>query len=159
MIPPIPNLKEVLEASKSHSTRLYGWRKKHPITGLRSWHNGIDLSCTTGTPIFAPISGYLFKFDTDSKNGNYIKLRHPQHRTIRETVYVHLDSFSSIIKSGPEKVTINAGDVIGYVGSTGKSTGPHLHFIIRLNKIRFGGGRWRRDVDPLLYLEESLKTA
>ena len=156
MIPVIPNLEEVLAVSKTRKLRLYGWRDKHPITGLRKWHNGIDLTCIRGTPIFAPFSGFVYKFGSNSLSGNYIKLRHPQHPEIFETAYVHLHKFSSIIKSGPEKVTVQAGDVIGYVGSTGGSTGPHLHFIIRLNKRNLAGRRWRRDVDPLPYLEGSL---
>ena len=128
----------------------WGWRV-HPVTGDRKWHNGLDLPAPKGTPIYAPIPGRISAAHEDSVSGKYIKIAHDDasYPDIIETVYCHLSAFGSGIRLG---VRVTAGQLIGYVGSTGRSTGPHLHFIIRTKQGEEYDGH-HRDTDPLPYIE------
>lgn len=98
----------------------YGPRT-HPITGRYSFHTGADLPASLGTPIVAPSGGIVLKTVAgDSVYGNQIILDHGRHT---ETMYGHLNQF--VVAPGER---VKRGQLLGYVGSTGMSTGPHLHF-------------------------------
>ena len=106
-------------------TSPYGMRIS-PISGTEKFHSGIDLAAPEGTPVFACLSGTVLVAATDSTYGNYIIL---QHSGSMQSVYAHLSRFAEGMEESGK--IIAAGDVIGYVGTTGASTGPHLHFEIR----------------------------
>lgn len=103
----------------------YGWRM-HPIYNEMRFHAGEDIGAPSGTPILAADSGVATVIpDNGNGYGNYIMINHGGGRV---TLYAHMSGFA--ISDG---ATVNQGDVIGYVGSTGNSTGPHLHFEVRVN--------------------------
>ena len=103
----------------------YGWRM-HPIYNEMRFHAGEDIGAPSGTPILAADSGMATVIpDNGNGYGNYIMINHGGGRV---TLYAHMSAFA--ISNG---ATVNQGDVIGYVGSTGNSTGPHLHFEVRVN--------------------------
>lgn len=106
-------------------TSPYGMRIS-PISGTRKFHSGIDLAAPEGTPVFACLGGMVLAASTDSTYGNYIIL---QHSDGMQSVYAHLSGYAEGMTETGHFVP--AGDVIGYVGTTGASTGPHLHFEIR----------------------------
>ena len=99
----------------------YGMRR-HPILGYSRMHPGLDFAAPTGTPIMAAGDGVVEYAGRKGNYGNYIRLRHPNEY---HTVYAHMSRFASGIRSG---VRVTQGQIIGYVGSTGLSTGPHLHY-------------------------------
>jgi len=101
--------------------------RKHPILGYNKKHLGTDFSAPTGTPIMASGSGTITKAQWCGGGGNCIKIKHNSTYT---TVYAHLSKFSAGIKS---KKKVKQGEIIGYVGSTGLSTGPHLHYEVIVN--------------------------
>lgn len=111
----------------------YGYRV-HPIFKSRRLHTGVDLAAKSGTPIYAAGDGVVEKAQWVSGYGRYISIKHVNGF---ETAYAHQSKFAAGIKPG---VRVKQGQLIGYVGSTGNSTGPHLHFEIKVN------GRF---VDPL----------
>lgn len=88
--------------------------------GFKTHHDGIDFAAPTGTPVLAAAEGTVLEADFNESDGNYVKI---EHHSGYVTVYKCLDSYS-VVKGD----VISQGDVIGIVGSTGKSTGPHLHF-------------------------------
>jgi murein DD-endopeptidase MepM/ murein hydrolase activator NlpD len=96
--------------------------RMHPILGVNQPHNGVDYGAPIGTPIFAVGSGIVEEKTYKDTTGNHIKLR---HNSVYSTSYSHLKGFAVGLKSG---MKVEQGQVIGYVGSTGLSTGPHLHF-------------------------------
>ena len=103
----------------------YGWRI-HPIWGDRRFHAGEDIAAPSGTPILAADSGLATVVPNNGNGyGNYIIINHGGGRT---TLYAHMSAFA--ISNGQ---SVTQGQVIGYVGSTGNSTGPHLHFETRIN--------------------------
>ena len=104
----------------------YGMRK-HPISGYNKMHKGVDFAAPTGTPIFAAGNGIVEYAGRNGGYGKYIRIRHD---STYKTAYAHLNSYKKGIGSG---VRVKQGDIIGYVGSTGKSTGPHLHYEIIVN--------------------------
>ncbi len=104
----------------------YGMRK-HPISGYNKMHKGVDFAAPTGTPIFAAGNGVVEYVGRNGGYGKYIRIRHDG---TYKTAYAHLNGYKKGISSG---VRVKQGDVIGYVGSTGKSTGPHLHYEIIVN--------------------------
>ncbi len=104
----------------------YGMRR-HPVLGYSKMHKGIDFAAPTGTPIYAAGDGRIEKAGRFSSYGNYVRIR---HRSGLDTAYGHLSRFAKGIKPG---VRIKQGQIIGYVGSTGRSTGPHLHYEILVN--------------------------
>ncbi len=104
----------------------YGMRK-HPISGYNKMHKGVDFAAPTGTPIFAAGNGIVEYVGRNGGYGKYIRIRHD---STYKTAYAHLNGYKKGISSG---VRVKQGDVIGYVGSTGKSTGPHLHYEIIVN--------------------------
>ena len=111
----------------------FGFRR-HPILGATKMHTGVDWSAPTGTPIYASGNGTVDKVGWESGYGKYIRLRHANGY---ETAYGHMTAFARGINPG---VRVRQGQVIGFVGSTGLSTGAHVHYEIMVN------GRF---VDPM----------
>ena len=99
----------------------YGMRK-HPIDGYNKMHRGTDFAAPMGTPIMASGDGLVTKASWCGGGGNCVKIR---HNSSYSTVYAHMSKFAANIKKGKR---VKQGQIIGYVGSTGKSTGPHLHY-------------------------------
>ena len=119
-------LKTPLDGAKLSSG--FGMRT-HPISGFNKMHKGVDFAAPTGTPVFAGGNGTI---DFAGRNGGYGKYIRIRHNNEYKTAYAHLSNFKKGISKG---VRVNQGDVIGFVGSTGNSTGPHLHYeIIFQNK-------------------------
>ena len=104
----------------------YGMRK-HPISGYNKMHKGVDFAAPTGTPIFAAGNGVVEYAGRNGGYGKYVRIRHD---STYKTAYAHLNAYKKGIKNGAR---VKQGDIIGYVGSTGKSTGPHLHYEIIVN--------------------------
>ena len=101
--------------------------RKHPIDGFNKMHRGTDFAAQKGTPIMASGNGIIKKAGWCGGGGNCVKIR---HNSTYETIYAHMSKFARGIKSG---VRVKQGQTIGYVGSTGKSTGPHLHYEVIIN--------------------------
>ncbi|KMQ52666.1 Cell wall endopeptidase, family M23/M37 [Chitinispirillum alkaliphilum] len=115
-----------------HISSPYGMRR-HPITGRRTMHWGVDYRAPTGTPVYAVADGIVVKSRYNNINGNYIAIRHSDNYT---SYYLHLHRRN--VRTGQR---VRVRQVIGTVGSTGRSTGPHLHF-----GFKRPNGRW---MDPL----------
>jgi murein DD-endopeptidase MepM/ murein hydrolase activator NlpD len=115
----------------------YGMRN-HPVLGRRKHHNGVDIAAPTGTPVYATADGVVGRADYSRSYGRVIYLGHGGNI---ETRYAHM---SRLIVSKGQRV--KKGQMIGYVGSTGRSTGPHLHYEVRVNG---------KSVNPLPYMVES----
>jgi len=101
--------------------------RKHPILGFNKKHTGTDFAAKEGTPIMASGSGTITRAKWCGGGGNCIKIK---HNSTYETVYAHMQSFAKGIKVGKK---VKQGQIIGYVGSTGMSTGPHLHYEVIVN--------------------------
>ena len=101
----------------------YGMRT-HPILGSRRNHKGIDLAQPTGTPVYATADGVIGRAEWFSSYGNYIQIEHGGEL---QTRYAHLSGYA--VAAGEQ---VRKGQLIGYVGSTGRSTGPHLHYEVRV---------------------------
>ncbi len=101
--------------------------RRHPILGYTRMHRGVDFAAPTGTPIYAAGDGNLAEAGRNGTYGNYIEIRHNGEFS---TAYAHLSRFADGIKKGGR---VRQGQVIGYVGSTGRSTGPHLHYEVLQN--------------------------
>ena len=101
--------------------------RKHPIDGFNKMHRGTDFAAPKGTPIMASGNGIVKKASWCGGGGNCVKIK---HNSTYETVYAHMSKFARGIKKG---VRVKQGQTIGYVGSTGKSTGPHLHYEVIVN--------------------------
>jgi len=101
--------------------------RKHPIDGFNKMHRGTDFAAPMGTPIMASGNGIVKKVGWCGGGGNCVKIR---HNSTYQTVYAHMSKFARGIKNG---VRVKQGQTIGYVGSTGKSTGPHLHYEVIVN--------------------------
>lgn len=113
----------------------FGWRDD-PISGLgREFHNGVDIAGPWKAPILAPADGEVEQVGNDRRLGVYVRLR---HGSAVQTIYGHMAS--AAVKSGKR---VKRGDVIGYMGNTGRSTGTHLHYSVRV------GGKY---VDPQDYI-------
>ena len=104
----------------------YGMRK-HPIDGFNKMHKGTDFAAPVGTPIMASGSGVVKKAGWCGGGGNCIVIK---HNSTYQTIYAHMSKFAKGIRGG---VRVKQGQTIGYVGSTGKSTGPHLHYEVLIN--------------------------
>ena len=104
----------------------YG-NRRHPILGYTKMHRGIDFAAPKGTPIFAAGDGIVEKAGWNGSYGRYIRIR---HSGTYKTAYAHLSGINKKIKIGKR---ISQGKIIGYVGSSGRSTGPHLHYEVLLN--------------------------
>ena len=96
--------------------------RKHPIDGFNKMHRGTDFAAPMGTPIMASGDGVIVKAGWCGGGGNCVKIK---HNSVYQTIYAHMSKFSNKVKKG---MRVKQGQIIGYVGSTGKSTGPHLHY-------------------------------
>ena len=101
--------------------------RKHPILGFNKMHRGTDFAAPMGTPIMASGSGTVTRARWCGGGGNCVKIR---HNSTYETIYAHMSKFARGIKEGRK---VKQGQIIGYVGSTGMSTGPHLHYEVVVN--------------------------
>jgi murein DD-endopeptidase MepM/ murein hydrolase activator NlpD len=108
--------------------------RNHPLLGYDKMHTGVDWASSTGTPVFAAGNGVIDKIGWEGGYGKYIRIRHANGY---ETAYGHMSAFARNMEAGKK---VRQGQVIGYVGSTGLSTGAHLHYEILIN------GRF---VDPM----------
>lgn len=132
-----PSLFPVLNATKSDISSFFGVKRKHPkIVKKEMVHNGIDIKATQGTPVIATADGVVIKAAMEGNWGNLIVIKHASGF---ETWYAHLKDFNS-----HENQEVEKGDVIGYVGNTGNSSGPHLHYEVKHNG---------KQVNPLDYIE------
>ena len=118
-------------------TSEYGMRT-HPVLGGRRNHKGIDLAQPTGTPVYATADGIVSRAEPFSSYGNYIQIEHGGEM---ETRYAHLSGYA--VAAGEQ---VRKGQLIGFVGSTGRSTGPHLHY-----EVRVAG----QAVNPVPYMADS----
>ena len=114
-------LKTPLDGARLSSN--FGMRK-HPISGYNKMHKGVDFAAPTGTPIYAGGNGVIEFIGNNGGYGKYIRIRHNNEY---KTAYGHMSGFKKGLSKG---LRVNQGEIIGYVGSTGKSTGPHLHYEI-----------------------------
>lgn len=121
----------------SRLTSDYGMRT-HPVLGGRRNHKGVDLAAPTGTPVYATADGIVGRAEWFSSYGLYVEIGHGADL---ETRYAHM---SKLAVAAGERV--HKGDLIGYVGSTGRSTGPHLHYEVRIAGLA---------VNPIPYMVES----
>ena len=101
--------------------------RKHPILGYNKMHRGTDFAAPSGTPIMASGSGTITRARWCGGGGNCVKIK---HNSTYETIYAHMKAFAKGIKEGKK---VKQGQIIGYVGSTGMSTGPHLHYEVIVN--------------------------
>ncbi len=101
--------------------------RKHPILGYNKMHRGTDFAAPSGTPIMASGSGTVTRARWCGGGGNCVKIK---HNSTYETIYAHMKSFAKGVKEGRK---VKQGQIIGYVGSTGMSTGPHLHYEVIVN--------------------------
>jgi len=101
--------------------------RKHPIDGFTKMHRGTDFAAPLGTPIMASGNGFIERAKWCGGGGNCIKIK---HNSTYSTIYAHMSKFASGIRAG---IRVKQGQIIGYVGSTGKSTGPHLHYEVIKN--------------------------
>ncbi len=103
--------------------------RRHPILGYSKMHKGIDFAAAIGTPIFAAGSGVIQEIGRKGAYGNYVRIRHANGYS---TAYAHASSFVKGLTRGSR---VKQGEVIAYVGSTGRSTGPHLHYEVLVNNV------------------------
>ena len=107
-------------------TSRYG-RRKHPILGYARMHRGLDFGANRGTPIMAAGDGIIEYLGRNGSYGKYIRIR---HNGTYKTAYAHMKGYASKLRKGRR---VKQGQIIGYVGTTGSSTGPHLHYEVFMN--------------------------
>ncbi len=154
------SVKKALMKTPINGARLsspFGMRK-HPIDGYNKMHRGTDFAAPMGTPIMASGDGVVKKAGWCGGGGNCVKIR---HNSTYETVYAHMSKFARGIKSG---VRVKQGQTIGYVGSTGKSTGPHLHYEVIVNgkkvnsqKLKLPSGKILKNEERKLFETKKIK--
>ena len=135
----------------------YGMRM-HPIDGFNKMHRGTDFAAPKGTPIMASGNGIVKKAGWCGGGGNCVKIK---HNSTYQTVYAHMSKFARGIKAG---VRVKQGQTIGYVGSTGKSTGPHLHYEVIVNgkkvnsqKLKLPSGKILKGEERKLFETKKIK--
>ena len=121
----------------------FGFRR-HPIAGFRKMHQGIDFAAGMGTPVIAPADGVVVEARRWGGYGNWLRIRHPNGL---ESGYGHLSRYGSGIRAGQR---VRQGQVVAYVGSTGASTGPHLHYEIWRNGQRINPAGVRTEEGTVL---------
>ena len=133
--------------------------RKHPILGYTKKHNGTDFAAPSGTPIMASGSGTVISAKWCGGGGNCVKIKHNSTYT---TIYAHMKNFAKGLKPGKK---IRQGEIIGYVGSTGMSTGPHLHYEVILNgksvnsqKLKLPSGKVLKGEERETFEIERIKT-
>ena len=154
------SVKKALMKTPINGARLsssFGMRK-HPIDGYNKMHRGTDFAAPMGTPIMASGDGVVVRSRWCGGGGNCVKIK---HNSTYQTVYAHMKSFGRGIKEG---VRVKQGQIIGYVGSTGKSTGPHLHYEVIQNgkkinsqKLKLPSGKILKGKDRKLFEVEKIK--
>ena len=132
--------------------------RKHPIDGFNKMHRGTDFAAPMGTPIMASGDGVIKKAGWCGGGGNCVKIK---HNSTYQTVYAHMSKFARGIKPG---VRVKQGQTIGYVGSTGKSTGPHLHYEVIVNgkkvnsqKLKLPSGKILKGKERKLFETKKIK--
>tara|TARA_Y100000816_G_scaffold189622_1_gene138109 strand:- start:1793 stop:3085 length:1293 start_codon:yes stop_codon:yes gene_type:complete len=132
--------------------------RKHPIDGFNKMHRGTDFAAPLGTPIMASGNGVIKKAGWCGGGGNCVVIK---HNSTYQTVYAHMSKFASGIRSG---VRVKQGQTIGFVGSTGKSTGPHLHYEVIVNgkkinsqTLRLPSGKILKGKDRRLFETSKIK--
>ncbi len=136
-IRPVVSVPSRMPLENARMTSDYGDRT-HPVLKRRMGHKGVDLAAPTGTPIYATADGFISKAERYSSYGNYVSI---EHGARIQTRYAHMSRIA--VADG---TWVRKGDLIGYVGSTGRSTGPHLHYEVRID----GDA-----VNPVPYMVES----
>ena len=154
------SVKKALMKTPINGARLsssFGMRK-HPIDGFNKMHRGTDFAAPMGTPIMASGDGVVKKAGWCGGGGNCVKIR---HNSTYQTVYAHMSKFARGIKNG---VRVKQGQTIGYVGSTGKSTGPHLHYEVIVNgkkvnsqKLKLPSGKILKGEERKLFETKKIK--
>mgnify|MGYP002826571633 CR=1 FL=1 len=147
------SIKKTLMKTPINGARLsssYG-KRKHPILGYTKMHLGTDFAAPTGTPIMASGDGKVMKAGWCGGGGNCIKIK---HNSTYQTVYAHMSKFGRGIKKG---VRVKQGQIIGYVGSTGLSTGPHLHYEVIENGKKINSQKLKLPSGKVLKGEERKK--
>ena len=129
--------------------------RKHPILGYNKKHQGVDFAAPTGTPIMAAGTGHIEFVGNNGGAGKYIRIKHLNGY---KTSYSHLSKYASGIQ---KNVKVRQGQVIGYVGNTGLSTGPHLHYEVIINgkrinpmKMKLPSGKQLKDKNLEIFLAE-----
>ena len=144
------SVKKALMKTPINGARLsspFGMRK-HPIDGFNKMHKGTDFAAPMGTPIMASGDGLIKKAGWCGGGGNCVVIK---HNSTYQTVYAHMSKFASGIRSG---VRVKQGQTIGYVGSTGKSTGPHLHYEVIVNGKRINSQKLKLPSGKILKGDE-----
>ena len=133
--------------------------RKHPILGYNKMHRGTDFAAPKGTPVMASGDGKIIRARWCGGGGNCIKIK---HNSTYSTVYAHLSKFASSIKEGTR---VKQGRIIGYVGSTGMSTGAHLHYEVIENgkkinsqKLKLPSGKTLTGKNRELFEVKKIKT-
>ena len=154
------SVKKALMKTPINGARLsspFGMRK-HPIDGFNKMHRGTDFAAPMGTPIMASGDGVIKKAGWCGGGGNCVKIR---HNSTYQTIYAHMSKFARGIKTG---VRVKQGQTIGYVGSTGKSTGPHLHYEVIVNgkkvnsqKLRLPSGKILKGKERKIFETKKIK--
>ena len=154
------SVKKALMKTPINGARLsspFGMRK-HPIDGYNKMHRGTDFAAPLGTPIMASGDGIIKKAGWCGGGGNCVKIK---HNSTYQTVYAHMSKFARGIKAG---VRVKQGQTIGYVGSTGKSTGPHLHYEVIVNgkkvnsqKLKLPSGKILKGSERKMFETEKIK--
>jgi murein DD-endopeptidase MepM/ murein hydrolase activator NlpD len=154
------SVKKALMKTPINGARLssaFGMRK-HPIDGYNKMHKGTDFAAPTGTPIMASGDGVITRARWCGGGGNCIKIK---HNSTYQTIYAHMKNFGRGIKEG---IRIKQGQIIGYVGSTGKSTGPHLHYEVIKNgkkinsqKLKLPSGKILKGEERKIFEVEKIK--
>ena len=144
------SVKKALMKTPINGARLsspFGMRK-HPIDGFNKMHRGTDFAAPMGTPIMASGDGIVKKAGWCGGGGNCIVIK---HNSTYQTVYAHMSKFASGIRSG---IRVRQGQTIGFVGSTGKSTGPHLHYEVIVNGKKINSQKLKLPSGKILKGEE-----
>ena len=133
-------------------------KRKHPILGFTKMHTGTDFAAPMGTPILASGDGVVVRAQWCGGGGNCVKIK---HNRVYQTVYAHMSKFGRGIKRGAK---VKQGQIIGYVGSTGLSTGPHLHYEVIENgrkinsqKLKLPSGKILKGVDRKTFEVNKIK--
>ena len=147
------SIKKALMKTPINGARLsspFGMRK-HPIDGFNKMHRGTDFAAPMGTPIMASGDGVIKKAGWCGGGGNCVVIK---HNSTYQTVYAHMSKFAKGIRSG---VRVKQAQIIGYVGSTGKSTGPHLHYEVIVNGKKINSQKLKLPSGKILKGEERKK--
>ncbi len=135
--PTVVSIPSIMPLRNSKLTSGYGMRN-HPVLRKRRRHNGVDLAAPTGTPVYATADGMITRANWFSSYGLFIRI---DHGADMETRFAHLSRIA--VASGQR---VRKGELIGFVGSTGRSTGPHLHYEVRVGGVA---------VNPIPYMKET----